>query len=140
MKKKVILIILFSLLVIAMGVTIYMQNSEVNKKKSEIDALQNASRNANTRYNRLLNTNDSLSLINSFLAKYRVLTEAMTYRDSMKLLLRYNVGDIVYLKRDSSRAVISDVVMGGGKHEYYIKYKIIFRSGKEEEVVQELLY
>jgi hypothetical protein len=140
MKKKIILIILFSLVIIAMGVTIYLQNSEVSKKKSQIDAMEKASKNANARYNQLKYTNDSLDLINGFLAKYRVLTEAMTYRDSMKLQLKYNVGDIVYLKRDSSRAVVSDVVMGGGKHEYYIKYKVIFRSGKEEEVVQELLY
>jgi hypothetical protein len=140
MKKKIILIILFSLVFIGMGVTIYLQNNEVGKRKKQIDDMVTASKNANSRFNKLKYTNDSLHVINGFLAKYRVLTEAMTYRDSMKLQLKYNVGDIVYLKRDSSRAVVSDVVMGGGKHEYYIKYKVIFKSGKEEEVVQELLY
>ena len=54
--------------------------------------------------------------------------------------MKYNIGDKVYLKRDSSKVVVSDVVVGGGKHEYYIKYKVMFRNGQEEAVVPELIY
>ena len=140
MKKKVILIIIFSLVIIGLGYAIYSLNKNVEEKQKKISDLEKASKNANSKYNKLAHSMDSLMLINAFLAKYRTLTVAMTYRDSVRLGMNYTVGDVVHLKRDSSRAIISDIVIGGSKHEYYIRYKVMFKDGKEEEIVPELLY
>jgi hypothetical protein len=140
MKKKVILILIFSIVIIGMGYVIYRLNRDVDEKKLKITILEKASKNVNERFNRLSLSMDSLKLINDFLARYRTLTVAMTYRDSVRSSLKYKIGDVVRLKRDSARVIISDIVVGGGKYEYYIKYKIMLKNGQEEEVAQEMLY
>ncbi|MFH0864679.1 MAG: hypothetical protein V1904_00685 [Bacteroidota bacterium] len=140
MKKKVFLIIFFSLVIIGMGYGIYKLNKKVETKTKQISDLEKASLSANSRYNQLMYTKDSLAFINVLLSKYRVLTDAMKYRDSVRLLMQYSVGDEVMLKKDSSRAIVSDIVIGGSKHEYYIKYKILFKNGDEEIILPELLY
>jgi len=123
-----------------MGIYIYTLNKKVEEKTKKIFDLENISQNANSRYNKLIKTNDSLSFINALLSKYRTLTDAMKYRDSVRLPLKYSVGDKVFLKKDSSRAIVNDIIIGGSKHEYYIKYKVLFKNGQEEEILPELLY
>jgi DNA-directed RNA polymerase subunit H (RpoH/RPB5) len=140
MKKKVILIVVFSLVIIGMGYAIYRLNKDVEDKKKKITDLEKASKNSNVKYDKLMYTKDSLMLINAFLAKYRTLTVAMTYRDSVRMSLKYKIGDVVRMKRDSARAIISDIIIGGGRYEYYIKYKVMLKSGQEEDIVQEMLY
>ncbi len=140
MKKKIILIVVLSLVFIGLAYTIYSLNENMNEKKKTISAMEQASKNASLKYKHLANTRDSLMLVNSFLARYRTLTVAMSYRDSVRVALKYNVGDVVHLKRDSSRAIISDIIVGGGKHEYYIKYQVMFKNGTEEKVAPEMLY
>ncbi len=140
MKKKIILIVIFSVVIIGMGIAIYLLNKKVDQKTEQIIAMKKASENANTKYKKMIHSKDSLMRINAFLAKYRTLTVAMTYRDSVRLSMKYDIGEVVHLKRDSSRVIISDIIVGGGKHEYYIKYKVMFKNGQEEEVFPELLY
>ncbi len=140
MKKKVILIILFILVIAAMGYWVFSLNRKVEEKTKKISELESASLSADSRYNSLMYTKDSLALINILLSKYRVLTDAMKYRDSVRLGMQYSVGDEVMLKKDSSRAIVSDIVIGGSKHEYYIKYKILLKDGQEEIILPELLY
>jgi hypothetical protein len=140
MKKKVILILIFSIVILGMGYAIYRLNMDVEAKKQKITDLEKASKTSNAKYNKLMYTKDSLMLINAFLAKYRTLTVAMTYRDSVRMSLKYQIGDVVRLKRDSTRAIISDIIVGGGKYEYYIKYKVMLKNGQEENVAQEMLY
>jgi hypothetical protein len=140
MKKKVILIIVLSLIFFGLVYSIYSLNKNVNEKKQIIANMQLASKNANLKYKHLMNSKDSLMLVNAFLARYRSLTVAMSYRDSVRLTMKYCIGDVVRLKRDSSRAIVNDIIVGGGKHEYYIKYEVIFKNGNKEELVPELLY
>jgi len=140
MKKKVILIVTLSLVFIGLAFTIYMLNENVNERQRTIAKMEVDSRNVNAKYKRLMATKDSVILVNTFLARYRTLTVAMSYRDSVRMPMKYNVGDVVHLKRDSSRAIVSDIIVGGGKHEYYIKYQVMFKNGTEEKVAPELLY
>jgi hypothetical protein len=83
---------------------------------------------------------DSLSKELSRLAIYKSLTGAMVYRDEVLMELKHKVGDIVYLKRDSSQAVVSDIVIGGSKYEYYIHYRVILKDNSWEELIPELIY
>lgn len=140
MKSRIFFILFFSIVIIGMGIYIYTLNKKVEEKTKKIFDLENISQNANSRYNKLIKTNDSLSFINALLSKYRTLTDAMKYRDSVRLPLKYTIGDKVFLKKDSSRAIVSDIIIGGSKHEYYIKYKVLFKNGQEDEILPELLY
>lgn len=139
-KKKVILIIVLSLIFVVLAFFIFILNENLKEKKQTITNMQQASKNANQKFKQLKKSQDSIMLINSFLARYRSLTVAMSYRDSIRLSMKYQIGDVVHLKRDSSRAIISDIIVGGGRHEYYIKYELMLKNGNKEEVVPELIY
>lgn len=83
---------------------------------------------------------DSLLKENKQLSIYKSLTKAMVHRDEASGLLSYKVGDIVYMKSDSSKVVIEDIVIGGSKYQYYIKYKVLHKDKSIEEVIPELIY
>lgn len=83
---------------------------------------------------------DSLAKEVKQLSIYKSLTKAMVHRDDATSLLKYQVGDFVYMKRDSAKVVISDIIIGGSKYEYYIKYKVLHKDNSTEEVIPELIY
>lgn len=83
---------------------------------------------------------DSLSKEVERLSIYKSLTKAMVHRDEATSLLKYQVGDFVYLKRDSSHVLISDIIIGGAKYEYYVRYKVMYENKDTEEVAPELIY
>ena len=83
---------------------------------------------------------DSLNKEVANLSIYKSLTKAMVHRDEATKLMKYKVGDFVYMKRDSSKVVVSDIVIGGAKYEYYIRYKVLYKDQSTEEVIPELLY
>lgn len=83
---------------------------------------------------------DSLKRENARLSIYKALTKAMVLRDEALSTLPYHQGDAVRLKRDSSRAVIQDVIFGGSKYNYYIRYVVQFKDKQIEEVDPQLVY
>lgn len=83
---------------------------------------------------------DSLIRINAMLSTYKTLTASMIYRDEVLGELKHKVGDMVYLKNDSSKVVVEDVIIGGSNHSYYVKYKVILKNGSEKEIMPELIY
>lgn len=85
-------------------------------------------------------TRDSLNKANGELSKYKALTQAMIHRDEATNQLKYKIGDMVYLKNDSSRVVIEDVLIGGGKYNYYVKYRVLLKDNTTREMVPELIY
>lgn len=85
-------------------------------------------------------TKDSLYKEVVSLSIYKPLTKAMVHRDEATSLLKYKVGDFVIMKADSSRAVISDIISGGSKFEYYVKYRVLYKDKTTEEVIPELVY
>jgi hypothetical protein len=82
---------------------------------------------------------DSLQDINDRLSHYESLTMAMLHRDEATKRLK-NVGDIVYLKIDSSRVVIEDIIIGGGKYNYFIKYRVLLKDESKREITPEMIY
>jgi hypothetical protein len=83
---------------------------------------------------------DSLMKENKRLSVYETLTRAMVHRDEAVSMLKYKVGDFIYLKRDSARVVIEDVVIGGAKYDYYVRYKVLHKDNHSEEIKPELAY
>lgn len=83
---------------------------------------------------------DSLQYINGELSKFKNLTMAMVHREDATKDLKYQVEDIVYLKQDSSRVVVEDILIGGGKYNYFIKYRVLFKDDARKEVTPEMIY
>lgn len=115
-------------------------NPELKEKENKITHLMFELDRIGTLYNSTSYTKDSLFRINMLLSNYRALTDAMSFRDSIRKPLMYTRGDIVILKRDSSRAVIKDILVGGGKYDYYIKYQVEFKDKNVETIDPELIY
>lgn len=135
--KKIILII-----VILLGIAgiIYLFYSSYSDKVDRISELEKAFNNENSQVRKLKATKDSLARVNFYLSRFRALTDAMWYRDSLRTPLKYKVGDKVILKRDSSRVVITDVIIGGSQHDFYVKYRVTGKDKQIEEIVPELIY
>jgi hypothetical protein len=83
---------------------------------------------------------DSLAREVKILSIYQSLSKAMVHRDEATKLLKYKVGDVVFSKRDSSKVVISDIVIGGSQYEYYVKYRLLHKDSSTEDVLPELVY
>ena len=130
-------------LVLSIGGTIYdlylthKENKEkelqLNKKNSELD-------NERAEKNSCVSLKDSLFRENTKLSIYKTLTQAMVYRDDITKQLKYKVGEMVYIKSDSARVVIEDIVIGGSKYNFYVKYKVKYKDNTSHELVPELIY
>lgn len=104
-------------------------------KEANAKLLKEQSDNINCLYKR-----DSLFREVQQLSSYKALTSAIAHRDKATALLKYKIGDIVRLKADSAKAVIYDIIIGGSKYEYYIKYKVQLKNKTSEEVSPDLVY
>jgi len=78
----------------------FYQNSEQAKRDAESDRIQRA---------RAGIVADSLKIVNENKLKYQKMVYFINTRDSIRNLLRYKIGDVVYLKPDSVRCVIMDI-------------------------------
>lgn len=83
---------------------------------------------------------DSLLRENKQYKAHQSLHKAISHRDEATSLLPHKIGDAVYLKRDSVRVVIEDIVIGGAKYEYYVKYRVLHKDKTTEEVKPEMVY
>jgi hypothetical protein len=120
--------------IIAVFVWLIQDGKKANEEKN-VQLLNEQKLNSTCSYKR-----DSLVQIVNELSIYRSLTQAMVNRDEATSPLKYKVGNMVYLKRDSAKVVISDIIIGGSKYEYYVKYKVLHKDNVSEEVIPELIY
>lgn len=44
------------------------------------------------------------------------------------------------MKNDSARVIVEDVLIGGGKYDYYVKFRVLFKDNTTKEVKPELIY
>jgi hypothetical protein len=122
-------LILYATLVIIIN----MNRDDANRTRAKLAAEEKQN------YACTYKTDSLLKEVNN-LSKYKSLTLAMIHRDEAEILLKYKVGDVIYLKRDSSRVVVEDILIGGAKYEYYIRYKVLHIDKSIEEVKPELIY
>jgi hypothetical protein len=111
------LFLLTLLLLIVVSVTVYFSINSTLKIQKSFDQEQSRADSLQSLYQ---NSSDSLQ---HFLP-YVTLYSAINVRDEAVKQLKYQVGDVVYCKPDSTKSVITDVIIGGSKYNYYIKYKI----------------
>lgn len=137
-KKRVIIIVislaLFSAFMYSGLIWVILEDKQIIKEAHD-KSLQEQSLNTTCSYKR-----DSLNKEVIQLSVYKSLTKAMVARDEAVNLLPHKVGDVVYTKNDSSKAVIEDVLLGGSKYNYYVKYKLLLKDNTTREITPELIY
>jgi len=135
--KTIVLFLMLGISLIATAVFIVHKDIQKDEK---IETLQKELQINSGEKSSCFFLRDSLKRENARLYVYKTLTKAMIHRDEAVSQLKYGIGDVVILKVDSSRVVIQDVVIGGGKFEYYIKYSVMHKDRHLETVSPELVY
>ncbi|HBX50250.1 MAG: hypothetical protein A2275_13465 [Bacteroidetes bacterium RIFOXYA12_FULL_35_11] len=136
MKKA----ILVAVILVIIGILSYFFYTSYQGKLLRIAELEKTHLNENQQLKKIKAVNDSIMRVNFYMSRFRGLTDAMFYRDSLRIPLKYKVGDNVILKRDSTRAIISDIIIGGSQYDFYVKYRVLNKDRTEEDVIPELVY
>ncbi|MFZ2151364.1 MAG: hypothetical protein WAZ12_01250 [Candidatus Absconditicoccaceae bacterium] len=74
------------------------------------------------------------------LASYQPLTSEMIQRDKVRSSMKYQPGDFAIMKVDSSKVLVIDIIAGGDKFNYTLKYLVQHKNKNYEEVSPQLLY
>jgi len=127
-------------LVALIGVLIYFIVTADQRHQKAMAEIQQKYQQEITRLTQANNAIDSLSIIATHLGKYQGLVEAGYTRDSSRIVIPHKIGDIVKLKVDSSNVVITDIVVGGGQFEYYVRYRVLHSDRKTEEIAPEMIF
>ena len=133
-----ILFFLVVVIILSTGICFTVQDTKIKdlqltKTRAELDQ-ERADKNS------CVYIRDSLDAAVKELSIYKTLSQAMVHRDQATKQLLHKVGEMVYMKNDSSRVVIEDIVIGGSKYNYYIKYKVLYKDNISKEVIPELVY
>lgn len=83
---------------------------------------------------------DSLTRELNHVHKYKILTDATLMRDKAAMALPHQSGDIVFLKSDSSKVVITGIVITGNRYTYSVCYSVEYRDGKIKNINPDLIY
>lgn len=135
-KYKIFFWIIISLIAVFLGFYIYNDTQE--KKKAELEKFEQAKYEAS----RQKFVSDSLAVVSKNKAEYNKQVTIIKQRDSAFATLRYRIGDIVYLKPDSTKGVVQDIVSdslmfnfyyyiltrneNGNSPTYYVKEKLVY--------------
>ncbi len=77
---------------------------------------------------------DSLQKNLNYLWQYKTLVQAAKVRDQVGDSFNFHPGDRVRLKSDSSVVIITDLMIGGNRYNYFIKFLIKNNKGTQTEV------
>lgn len=139
-KLKPWLIVLIVLVVITLGV-IYWQNQSLKADeigmaalKSNIEQLQKEMKLIQRKKHEVEINRDSLQKNLNFLWQYKTLVQASKVRDQVGANFNFYPGDRVRLKADSSVVVITDLIVGGNRYNYFIKFLVKNNKGTQSEV------
>jgi len=127
-RKKIWFIILGAILVLSIGI-IYWQNrsiskEEANRTRMEEQLAQLVSEIKSLKQKNTLVTfkKDSLQNNLNYLWQYKPLVQASKFRDDVGANFNFHPGDRVRLKSDSSLVVLTDILIGGNRYNYFIKF------------------
>ena len=83
---------------------------------------------------------DSVKSVNASLEYSRAVALSIANRNKATSLIGYKTGDMIYLKPDSAIGYISDIIEGGGTHEYYINCVIHLKDGTTRTVSTDAIF
>lgn len=137
-KRTLIFFGVLLIFMISWGLYYFLESYKEKSKESEDNkAAYNA---MYLKYKQESTFSDSLYRINMSFDKYRHAAESQAFRDSVSRRMEFKPGDTAFKKTDSTRVIVTDIIVGGGLYEYYFRYRITNRLGVEEEIKPELLY
>jgi hypothetical protein len=138
--SKVWRIIGIVLLIALIGVLIYFNVTASQRHRQAMSDMELKYQQQIAQLTMANKTIDSLFRVANHLEKYRGLVEAGYTRDSSRIVIPHKIGDIVKLKFDSSNVVITDIIVGGGQFEYYVRYRVMHSDRKTEEIAPEMVF
>ena len=145
-KNRNLLIVLISLLIISVAISlligqkVFQAQDEIARKDSLYNNTLVQINSTNEALNIQTKRADSVSSILHGVNKYMPMVSTLQYRDSVSKNLPYKPGDIVLLKPDSSKWVITSIILKGGKWQHTVVYNLRDKTGKQIEVEPETLY
>lgn len=127
-------------LILILVLSIYLSFNMYKEKDHENDKNRADFVSMMSKFQNVSRYSDSLYKVNMKFDMYRHAAESQAFRDSICRRMIHKPGDLVYRKIDSAKVLITDIVIGGGKYDYYFRYRIIDASDKESEIKPELIY
>ena len=77
---------------------------------------------------------DSLQRNLDYLWQYKPLVQSTKFRDQIGSNFDFKPGDLVRLKTDSSAVLVTDILVGGNKYNYFVKFLVKNNQGSLVEV------
>ena len=77
---------------------------------------------------------DSLQRNLDYLWQYKPLVQSTKFRDQIGSNFDFKPGDLVRLKTDSSAVLVTDILVGGNKYNYFVKFLVKNNKGSLVEV------
>ena len=77
---------------------------------------------------------DSLQRNLDYLWQYKPLVQSTKFRDQIGSNFDFKPGDLVRLKTDSSAVLVTDILVGGNKYNYFVKFLVKNNKGAVVEV------
>ena len=127
-RKKIWFLILGGVIVLSIGI-IYWQNRSISKEEANRTKMEEQLALLATEIKSLKQQNyivtskkDSLQNNLNYLWQYKPLVQASKFRDDVGANFSFHPGDRVRLKSDSSVVVLTDILIGGNRYNYFIKF------------------
>jgi hypothetical protein len=127
-RKKIWFLILGGVIVLSIGI-IYWQNRSISKEEANRTKMEEQLALLATEIKSLKQQNyivtskkDSLQNNLNYLWQYKPLVQASKFRDDVGANFNFHPGDRVRLKSDSSLVVLTDILIGGNRYNYFIKF------------------
>lgn len=77
---------------------------------------------------------DSLQRNLDYLWQYKTLVQSTKFRDQISSNFNFEPGDRVRLKTDSSAVIVTDILVGGNRYNYFVKFLVKNNKGAIVEV------
>ena len=77
---------------------------------------------------------DSFQRNLDYLWQYKPLVQSTKFRDQIGSNFDIKPGDLVRLKTDSSAVLVTDILVGGNKYNYFVKFLVKNNKGSLVEV------
>jgi len=139
-RNKKWIIILTSIILITISI-IYWQNKSIKEDEKGISELKENIKQLNLhiksikrkKYEVEINR-DSLQRNLDYLWQYKTLVQSTKFRDQISSNFNFEPGDRVRLKTDSSAVIVTDILVGGNRYNYFVKFVVKNKKGEVLEV------
>jgi len=139
-RNKKWIIVLISIILITVLI-IFWQNKSIREDEKGIAELKENIKELTLQFKTIKRkkhevevNRDSLQQNLDYLWQYKSLVQSTKFRDQIGLNFDFKPGDRVRLKSDSSIVVLTDLLVGGNKYNYFIKFIVKNNKGAVVEV------